>query len=890
MAARPSVSRGTKRLSAELDPGRRKRARSSAPSSRVNVAVRVRPANSREASASTVVQVVDDRCLVFDPQEEAEPFYFKGQQLSCGGLNRANKNLNFLFDKVFDDSKDNVFVFENTTKEMLGTLLDGCNCSVFAYGATGSGKTYTMLGAEDQPGVVWHTVRELYSRVESLRGDGQSCEVTVAYLEVYNEKLRDLLRPCSPTDRVPPLVLGEDPSKGVVVSHLTYHKVAEADSLLELLHKGNLNRTQHPTDANSESSRSHAIFQVYVTQTECLSGTSKQVRRSKMSFVDLAGSERSAAVNRNIGARLREGTNINLSLLALGNVIDALANNKLVCYRQSKLTHLLKDSLGGSCRTLMIANVSPSSLSYHNTHNTLKYAERAMKIQLQAKKNIVNVRCHLTMYAGLLEDSKKKVDSLTAKLQASETELQALKEKAARLEAQLSSRPDSLAPAKAEVEAISMGTPEAPSPVRPSKHAGCAKYFVEAAEKVFAARNALVEQLCDCEAGLRLNTLKTHWRRQVLWAHGVLAGELDGVPEAERADPFLSAERGRRQQLLGQKEDLKNRLRRSFEDFEDLARQAKDARCWEAVELEVSRLERELALSERACWASKYRQLCETQAQHCAHWDTLNNLALPHLRQLYSILEGRNFMCNDLRGTYQGIIKRVKGQCVRWADEQVEREGASLDIGRLLDVPTWHQPESVVATGKDEDCAGYAGDATVVRFPLGSPHPKRSSATPHTPTILDSVDLNATFDSRPDKCSTLESTFVMHGGSKAAPSYTFAPGPSFAPDYRSQRTVSFVQPTVRFPSSSKENALSNAYLPIRGVGRSRSRGHWPTPVHTGRMRKSISTPDVNRALMHTPDWAGAASAARRAEAAAKARGTGAASAATKGFRTSQFRQ
>lgn len=108
------------------------------------------------------------------------------------------------------------------------------------------------------------------------------------------------------------------------------------------------------------------------------------------------------------------------------------------------------------------------------------------------------------------------MDSLTAKLQASETELQALKEKAARLEAQLSSRPDSLAPAKAEVEAISTGTPEAPSPVRPSKHAGCAKYFVEAAEKVFAARNALVEQLCDCEAGLRLNTvsdLRTGFRK-----------------------------------------------------------------------------------------------------------------------------------------------------------------------------------------------------------------------------------------------------------------------------------------------------------------------------------------------------------------------------------------
>lgn len=168
-------------------------------------------------------------------------------------MNSANKNINFLFDMVFDESRD-VFIFENTTKKMLDTLLDGCNCSVFAYGATGYGKTYTMLGAEDSPGVVWNTIRKLYSRVEQLRSRvGQSCEVTVAYIEVYNEKLRDLLRPTASGERPPPLVVVEDPSKGIVVSNLTLQKLAEADDLLELLRNGNLSRTQHATDANAES-------------------------------------------------------------------------------------------------------------------------------------------------------------------------------------------------------------------------------------------------------------------------------------------------------------------------------------------------------------------------------------------------------------------------------------------------------------------------------------------------------------------------------------------------------------------------------------------------------------------------------------------------------------
>ncbi|KAH8030654.1 hypothetical protein HPB51_010588 [Rhipicephalus microplus] len=398
-----------KRRSTETASSAPKRRRSGnnppSPGARVNVAVRVRPLSERESETSSIVRVVDNRCLVFDPKAEAEPFYFQGQR-ACGGLVKPNKDQTFMFDQVFDEDKDNEFVFEHTTKEMLTTLLDGCNCSVFAYGATGAGKTFTMLGSEECPGVVSLTASELYRRVDKLRSEGQSCDVAVAYLEVYNEVVRDLLCPNGPS-----LVVRDDPAKGIAISNLSIHKVKESGALFELLLKGNRNRTQHATDANSESSRSHAIFQVYVTQTENVTSTSKGIRVSKMSFVDLAGSERAAAVNKNVKDRIREGTKINLSLLALGNCIDALSKGgtQRVPYRGSKLTHILKDSLGGTCRTLMIAAVSPSKLSYTDTHNTLKYAERAMKIELQAKKNVLNVNVHMSMYSSLIEEYKQKV-------------------------------------------------------------------------------------------------------------------------------------------------------------------------------------------------------------------------------------------------------------------------------------------------------------------------------------------------------------------------------------------------------------------------------------------------------------------------------------------------
>lgn len=229
------------------------------------------------------------------------------------------------------------------------------------YGATGAGKTFTMLGNDSSPGLTFLTMRDLFSKIEA-QSDVRRFDVGVSYLEVYNEQVMNLLT------KTGPLKLRED-SNGVVVSGLVLKPIYSAEELLELLALGNSHRTQHPTDANAESSRSHAVFQVHIRMTDRKTGTKRMV---KLSMIDLAGSER-AASTKGIGIRFKEGASINKSLLALGNCINKLADGlKHIPYRDSNLTRILKDSLGGNCQTLMVANVSMSSLTYEDTYNTLK--------------------------------------------------------------------------------------------------------------------------------------------------------------------------------------------------------------------------------------------------------------------------------------------------------------------------------------------------------------------------------------------------------------------------------------------------------------------------------------------------------------------------------------
>ncbi|XP_072940212.1 kinesin-like protein KIF18A isoform X3 [Epargyreus clarus] len=376
----------------------------------IKVVVRVRPLNAKERELNNriVVDVVDDKMLVFDPKEDMQPFFYQGvQQPNKNFLKRANKELKFVFDNVCGQNATNFDVFETTTKDILTSLMEGYNCSVFVYGATGAGKTFTMIGSKENPGITYLTMEHLFYTINSFERE-REFDIGVSYIEVYNENVYDLLKPSNT-----PLQLREDSKYGVMVAGLTLNNIKTARELLNMLENGNKNRTQHPTDANAESSRSHAVFQVYVKMRY---KTSSQLRIVKLSMIDLAGSERASATGC-VGDRFKEGANINRSLLSLGNCINKLADgSSYIPYRDSKLTRLLKDSLGGNCKTVMIANVSPSSMSYEDTYNTLKYAARANKIQLSIKKNIVDGQMRLSQFVMINEELKKKVKELEAKL------------------------------------------------------------------------------------------------------------------------------------------------------------------------------------------------------------------------------------------------------------------------------------------------------------------------------------------------------------------------------------------------------------------------------------------------------------------------------------------
>ncbi|XP_042643301.1 kinesin-like protein KIF18B [Tyto alba] len=380
----------------------------------VAVMVRVRPPApcERERATHPILHVLDQHVIVFNPEE---PSGSRSSVLPARGPKHQGKDLKFVFDRVFGQEATQEEVFRHTTCEMLDSVLNGYNCSVFAYGATGAGKTYTMLGSEKSPGIMYLTMVELYKRIEARKE--KSCEVLVSYQEVYNEQIYDLLEPKGP------LAIREDPEKGVVVQGLSCHQPVSAEQLLEMLANGNKNRTQHPTDANTTSSRSHAIFQIYVKQQDCTGSLTGELQVAKMSLIDLAGSERASVTNTK-GERLREGANINRSLLALINVINALADAKSkkthIPYRDSKLTRLLKDAIGGNCRTVMIAAVSPSVLAYEDTYNTLKYASRAKEIKLSLKSNVTSFDCRVSKYAVVCEQLKAEVADLRAKLRAYE--------------------------------------------------------------------------------------------------------------------------------------------------------------------------------------------------------------------------------------------------------------------------------------------------------------------------------------------------------------------------------------------------------------------------------------------------------------------------------------
>ncbi|NXG17654.1 KIF4 protein, partial [Grallaria varia] len=337
----------------------------------VQVALRCRPLVPRESSEGC------QNCLFFVPGEP---------QVVVG------KDKSFTYDYVFDPSAEQEEVFNTAVSPLVRGIFKGYNATVLAYGQTGSGKTYSMGGTytaneEHEPsmGVIPRVIRLLFE--EKQQRQDWEFVLKVSYLEIYNEDILDLL--CPSRERSSQISIREDPKEGIKIVGLTERNVTCAQDTVSCLEQGNNARTVGSTAMNSQSSRSHAIFTICIDQKK--KNDKNCSFHSKLHLVDLAGSERQKKTKAE-GDRLKEGININKGLLALGNVISALGDeNKksgFVPYRDSKLTRLLQDSLGGNSHTLMIACVSPADSNLEETLNTLRYADRARKIK---NKPIVNV-------------------------------------------------------------------------------------------------------------------------------------------------------------------------------------------------------------------------------------------------------------------------------------------------------------------------------------------------------------------------------------------------------------------------------------------------------------------------------------------------------------------
>lgn len=372
-------------------------------SERLNVAVRVRPLTSEERNKGCyrIIQAIDTKMLMLQEQETGKSDHLR--------LNRKSDK-QFVFDRLFSEESNQDELYKDTTKVLVEDVLKGFHATVFAYGATGAGKTFTMVGTTEQPGIMVRALNDLFNTLDSERNS--KAKISMSYLEIYNENIRDLLQPGGS------LELREDAKTGVIqVANLTEKAIINTKEVMKLLTKGNKERTCEPTAANKTSSRSHALLQVNVRRSD-LKGECEEVKNGRLFMVDLAGSER-AQQTQNKGKRLQEGAHINRSLLALGNCINALAEGraKYVNYRDSKLTRLLKDALSGNCRTVMIAHVSPCHLHREETRNTLIYADRAKNISKQVRRNVLDVSYHVSQYQTIISELKEEIDRLRSKIE-----------------------------------------------------------------------------------------------------------------------------------------------------------------------------------------------------------------------------------------------------------------------------------------------------------------------------------------------------------------------------------------------------------------------------------------------------------------------------------------
>ncbi|KAJ8957441.1 hypothetical protein NQ318_004921 [Aromia moschata] len=366
---------------------------------RLMVAVRIRPLRPDESSR--VLHAIEKKHIVMEETDKNDVLRQKR------GVDKQ-----YSFDVVFGEDSTQEDVYEVTTSSLVKDVLNGYNATVFAYGPTGAGKTHTMVGDRTHPGIMIRALNDLF---EAVKDKEDEYSVTMSYLEIYNEQIRDLLNPSSGY-----LELREDSrGRNIQVAGLSEISTTSTDEVMQLLQKGNKARTIEPTAMNKTSSRSHALLSVTVrhsTPIDQKDHLRMRVKQGRLFMIDLAGSER-ANKTKNRGKRLQEGAHINRSLLALGNCINALSGGaRYVNYRDSKLTRLLKETLSGNCRTVMIAHVSPSATQRDESRNTLIYADRANNITTKIERNVLGVSYQVTQYQTVISELRDEISRLQNKM------------------------------------------------------------------------------------------------------------------------------------------------------------------------------------------------------------------------------------------------------------------------------------------------------------------------------------------------------------------------------------------------------------------------------------------------------------------------------------------
>ena len=328
----------------------------------VKVAIRVRPMNKHEKEQKSTL------CVDVDTANN-----------TVAVNSNKGDTKTFQFDYVYPMETTQREIYDQVAFPIVDSIFQGYNGTVFAYGQTGCGKTYTMMGVVDNPelkGIIPNAFSHIFGFIKT-EGESKKFLVRCSFVEIYNEEVRDLL-----VNNNQKLDIREDKKKGTYVKDLTYVTLKDTEDIQRCLDKGNKNRHVGATSMNDQSSRSHSLFTVYLEIEE-----NGKIRSGKLNLVDLAGSERVGKTNAT-GQTFDEGKKINLSLTALGSVIDALSfNKKYIPYKDSKLTRLLQDSLGGNTKTVMFANISPASYNYDETVGTLRYASRAKLIKNAPKIN-----------------------------------------------------------------------------------------------------------------------------------------------------------------------------------------------------------------------------------------------------------------------------------------------------------------------------------------------------------------------------------------------------------------------------------------------------------------------------------------------------------------------